>query len=62
MPKPLVTSFRRSSLPLRCLRDGRFMNRLAGGDWHTCTCGALRCADPDVEFGLSLMRATGFWS
>lgn len=38
------------------------MSRLAKGDWYTCTCGALRCADPDVEFGLSLMRAAGWWS
>jgi hypothetical protein len=48
---------------MRCLRDGRFMQRLTRtSDWYTCTCGALRCADPEVEFGLSLMRAAGWWS
>lgn len=48
---------------MRCLKDGRFMNRLTRtGQWWTCTCGRIRCSDPDVEFGLSLMRATGWWS
>lgn len=52
-----------ATLPLRCVRDGRFMQRLTeGSKWHTCTCGALRSSDPEVEFGLSLMRATGWWS